>query len=78
MEFLHFAIKYTPFWAVPSLMICGFYGYMYWLKSFKYAAYTLMTFGVISFITIIFYIFTGGPKGSVQTFIEIVGELKSF
>lgn len=66
MDIFHFILKYTPFWAIPLMMICGEFGYVYWLKSIKDVAKTFFTIAVICFFFLVYYIWAGGPDRVVE------------
>ncbi len=65
MDIFIFILKYTPFWAIPLLMICLEFAYIYWLKSIKGVAKSFMAVVFICFISIVYYIWAGGPEGIV-------------
>ncbi len=67
MDIFHFILKYTPFWAIPLMMICGEFGYIYWLKSIKPVAKMFFTIATISFFVLVYYIWAGGPDRVVDT-----------
>jgi hypothetical protein len=62
-------MRYIPFWAVPLLMICGQFAYIYWLKSIKTTAYLFVVLGGVSIFFIGFYIYVGGGE-NVAVFIQ--------
>lgn len=66
MDMLHFILRYTPFWAVPLIMICGEFGYIYWLKSIKGVAKAFFTVAMISSFFLVYYIWAGGPDKVVE------------
>ncbi len=78
MDIIHFFIRYTPFWAVPIIMICAEFAYIYWMKTFKKVSIVLVFIGFISFLGIIYYYIAGGPDGSVRTFIDLCEYLSTF
>lgn len=67
MDIFHFILKYTPFWAIPLIMICLEFAYIYWLKSIREVAKAFMTVVVICFIALIYYVWAGGPDGVVKS-----------
>jgi hypothetical protein len=68
LDFIRFALSHTPFWAIPMVIICGEFGYIFWLKAFRMVAF--INFGIVGFclITIIYYIWAGGSDAAAQTF----------
>ena len=70
IEIIHFALKYTPFWAIPLLMICIQFAYIYWSKKYRFTSKSFITIGVLSFFSIIYYIWAGGGEPAVQYFLD--------
>ena len=48
MDVLYFILRYTPFWAVPLMLICLQYGYIYWLKSIRKVSMAFAVLGASS------------------------------
>jgi hypothetical protein len=63
---LYFLIRHTPFWAVPVMVLAGEFGYVFWLKKKKRQTYVCLVFFAISFFTVCFYYWAGGPEKSVR------------
>ncbi|MBT3236154.1 MAG: hypothetical protein HN353_09410 [Bdellovibrionales bacterium] len=68
LDFIRFALSHTPFWAIPVMIICGEFGYIFWLKSFRTVAMINFAIVFLSFITIVYYIWSGGSDAAAQTF----------
>lgn len=72
MDSIYFLIRYTPFWAIPTIIIAGEFSYIYWLKSRKTVVAFFLGLALISFCSIVFYYWNGGPEKSVQVFIKFM------
>jgi hypothetical protein len=70
MEHFYFLVKYTPFWAIPVLMICAEFAYIFWLKAYKSVSIVLSMFAAVCIVMLIFYYWSGGPDGSVRHLLE--------
>jgi hypothetical protein len=72
MTEIFFMIRHTPFWAVPLIVICLEFGYVFWLRK-KIRAFKICTGLVIfSFFCLTFYIYAGGPERAVRKVINII------
>ena len=71
MEFLHFILKYIPFWSVPTCIICLQFTLIYRERDcFKtYIAFIIV--GFISLLFTIYYIWAGGGDMAVKHFMDI-------
>ncbi len=61
-DVLFFILKYTPWWAIPIMVMCIQFGYIYWLKDYRPISVLL---GIVAFICLCFlilYILLGGPQ----------------
>lgn len=76
MDVVYFLLRYTPFWAVPTMLIGAEFAYIYWLKSRKKIVAFFIMISFFSFIMVLYYIFLGGPEKTVQKTISIVNEIK--
>ena len=47
MDIVFFAIRYTPFWAIPVIFISAYFAYTYWIKDIRIIA---AGFGFIGFL----------------------------
>lgn len=66
MDIVFFVVKYIPFWSVPLIVIAGYFAYLYWVKDIRNIA---VFFGVVVFLafaSLSYWVFAGGPTGSVQ------------
>jgi hypothetical protein len=69
-EGLYFIIRYTPFWAVPAMVITGEYAYIFWLRNKKWPSRVAGIISGVSLSFIIFYYWAGGPEKSVKKVIS--------
>jgi len=72
MDTIYFALRYTPWWAVPTIMIAGRFAYVWWLKESR--ALVVLCGGLIgiSSIALIYYIWAGSPRQAVYYFREAI------
>ncbi len=54
-------MRYAPFWAIPVIIICLQFSYVYWLKAQKGITLILALIALISISSLVFYIWVGGP-----------------
>jgi len=66
MDIVFFIVKYIPFWSVPALIIAGYFSYLYWVKDIREIALVFGVAAFLSFASLSYWIFAGGPNGSVQ------------
>ncbi len=66
MDVLYWILKYTPFWAVPLMMICLQYAYIYWLKVVRRVSMLFASVAAVCFFFIVFYLVAGGHDGVVH------------
>jgi hypothetical protein len=71
LDICSFFLKYTPFWAVPTIFISLEFAYVYWLKSIRKVAFGFVFIGSFSGISIIYYFWHGGPEGAVHHFLSL-------
>lgn len=71
MDIIIFIFKYTPFWSIPIGLICLEFAYIYWLKAFFGIAHKLIALGVFCFISLLYYMITGGPSGVTDNMVEV-------
>ena len=74
---MYFIIKYTPFWAVPVIMISGEFALNYWFRGLLKPFLTFVLLIGISVLSIVFYYWAGGPVLAVEVFKEFVNILSS-
>lgn len=72
MEEAYFLVRFTPFWAIPIMMIGGEFAYLFWIRKKKKLMLMCLAFFTISFVMSAFYFIAGGPEKSVRVFIELV------
>ena len=63
---LFFIFRYIPFWSIPLGMICGQFGYIYWIKEIRYVSYALYSVGALCFVALVYYIYAGSPDNSAR------------
>ena len=61
MDILFFILRYTPFWAIPTILIFAQFAYIFWLKSIRSAAYVMFTVVLFCVLLVVFYYWVGGP-----------------
>ncbi len=62
MDILFFVLKYTPWWAIPIMVMSLQFAYLYWLKDYKPVSVLLGFLAAFCLIMLIFYILMGGPN----------------
>lgn len=72
MDALLFIVKYTPFWAIPCLMICVYFTYTYWIKDLEIVAYLFAALSFVCFVITCLWIWAGGPEKSVELIFTII------
>ena len=72
MEAIYFALRYTPWWAVPTLMISGRFAYVWWLKESRMVVIFCAGLMGLSTVALIYYIWAGSPSQAVYYFREAV------
>jgi hypothetical protein len=72
MDIIYFLARYTPFWAVPVMMISLEFSYLFWLRKKKKQMLLFVALFSISFISSVLYYIAGGPEKSVQALMKIV------
>jgi hypothetical protein len=75
LDVVYFLLRYVPFWAIPLIIIFLQLAYLYWLKGIRIFFYLLVGLSCFLFLVVIFYIYAGGPDGTVRYFNELVGIL---
>jgi len=61
MDYFYFFIRHTPFWAVPLLYISLQFGYIYWVKEYRRAAFSFLLIAPVAVISLTLYYWLGGP-----------------
>jgi drug/metabolite transporter superfamily protein YnfA len=72
MDEIYFLTRYIPFWAVPLLLIGGEFAYLFWVRKKKKWVTLCTMLAIISFCSLIYYWWAGGPEKSVQFLMKIV------
>jgi len=72
MDEIYFLVRYTPFWAMPLLLIAIEFAYLAWIRKKKSWLYACLVSSVISIFSLIFYYWTGGPEKSVKALMDLV------
>jgi len=70
MDALFFIVKYIPFWAVAIIFIAGPFGYLFWIKDIPKLVYLCLFLCFVSFVSVIYWIWAGGPQKSVDFLIQ--------
>jgi len=70
MDMIYYFLRYTPWWAVPVIMISGRYAYIWWIRENRIIV--LGCAGLIGFssIALIYYVWAGSPSQAVYYFRE--------
>jgi phosphoglycerol transferase MdoB-like AlkP superfamily enzyme len=61
-DVLFFLLRYTPWWAVPLLIMSIQFSYIYWLKDYRSISIFLGVFAFFCFIMIIVFALLGGTR----------------
>lgn len=61
-DILFFILKYTPWWAVPIMVMATQFAYVYWLKDYRPVSVVLGILAFFCLVMIIFYFLLGGPN----------------
>ena len=72
MDPIYFALRYTPWWAVPTIMIAGRYAYVWWLKENRVVVIACGGLIGVSVVALIYYIWAGSPSQAVYYFREAI------
>jgi hypothetical protein len=71
MDEIYFLVRFTPFWAVPILLISLEFAYLFWLRKKKRFMLLFLSMSLNSLVALIFYYWAGGPERSVKYLIRI-------
>lgn len=66
MSEIYFLIRYIPFWAVPMLLLALEFSYVFWLRKKKKAVFVTSIIAAVSFFSLVFYYWAGGPESAVK------------
>ncbi|MBJ00684.1 MAG: hypothetical protein CME67_05580 [Halobacteriovoraceae bacterium] len=72
MDEIYFLVRYTPFWAVPLLLIGGEFAYLFWLRRKQKLTMLCLSFAAFGLCALVYYYWAGGPEKSVKYFMEFV------
>ena len=75
MDVLFFAVKYIPFWAIPSMFISFPFAYLFWIKDIARLQYICVLIGALNFIFVVYWVWAGGPNKSVRFIIDVINQL---
>jgi hypothetical protein len=65
-------IRYTPFWAIPLMMMSMQFGYMYWIKEVRWISYVLYSCAGVCGLFLAYYIYAGSPDNSARIFDDAI------
>jgi hypothetical protein len=66
MHEIYFLARHTPFWAIPIAILSVEFGYLFWLRKKKRAAFIYFMLFIICMSSSGFYFWAGGPENSVR------------
>lgn len=72
MDEVYFLVRFTPFWAVPLLLISAEFAYISWVRKKSKWVFTCLFLTVISSLCLVFYYWAGGPERSVELLVDFV------
>lgn len=72
MDEIYFLVRYTPFWAVPLVIIGLEFSYLFWLRKKKKLIGFCLLAVAIGMGSIIYYYWAGGPEKSVRHLMQLV------
>lgn len=72
MNEIYFLVRYTPFWAVPILLMSLEFAYLFWLRKKKRLIAFCIILNSISIIALAYYYWAGGPEESVKYLMKLV------
>ena len=64
-DLLYFILRYIPWWAVPACAISFQFANIYFAKEMRKLAWFFTFSCVVSFFSLIWYIYAGSPRNSV-------------
>ena len=71
---LYILTRYTPFWAIPLLLISLECAYLFWIRKKTKFIVLSITLAFISLSAVGFYYWAGGPEKSVKRVKKTVRE----
>ncbi len=78
MEALIILIRHIPFWAIPILLICGEFSYVYWVRDKREIAKILIGIGGFCFLWLVYYYWCGGPEPAVDKLVNALRYLEAY
>lgn len=72
MDAIYFFLRYIPFWAVPMMIICAEFAYVFWLKSHTKVSISFASITIVCLFMTVFYYWVGGPDHAVRVFNDII------
>lgn len=75
MTEIYFLVRHTPFWAIPMLILCTEFGYMYWLKKKNTNVRLCLGLGLFAMSALVWYYAAGGPDKSVRKLLFFFREM---
>ncbi|MCO4752999.1 MAG: hypothetical protein KC478_00885 [Bacteriovoracaceae bacterium] len=72
MDEIYFLVRYTPFWAVPLLLIGGEFTYLFWLRRKKKLLSVCLGIAVFAALALAYYYWAGGPERSVKYLMKFI------
>lgn len=72
MDELYFLVRFTPFWAVPLMIIGAEFTYIFWLRKKKKLLSVSLIFSIIGAVSTSLYYIAGGPEKSVWVVMKLI------
>ena len=70
-----FGLDHAPFWAVPGILICLQYGFLYFKKRQRPIGVIFFIGSIICLIPLIMYIVYGGPVAAGEKFYRTIYDI---
>ena len=74
-DWIFYLVRLTPFWAVPGLMVFGYFFYIFWLKGIREVSFMFLGLAGICFSFLVFFLVAGGPEQAAKL---MLGFLRNF
>ena len=71
MTIIYFFVRYTPFWAIPLMLLGAEFTYIMWLRKKKRWVTFWSTLVVISIFSTGYYYWAGGPEKAVRKVMKL-------
>ena len=72
MDEIYFLVRYTPFWAVPLLLIGAEFAYLFWIRKKKKWVFFCLIVAILSCLALLYYYWAGGPERSVKLLMKAI------